>query len=320
MRIGLSLWRVALLALATACTSTPATSPGPGGNNNPPPVTYTPGQSYFGDNDYVEYIAGNLPLIFSAPHGGTLQPSTIAARTAAACGGAATTSADLNTADLALQIRDAFLARTGKYPHIIINRLHRSRMDANREIAEAACGNGQAQEAWRDYHAFIETAKSAIGPMNAGFYTDLHGHGHPIARLELGYDVSAASLRLTDAEIDASGILETGSSIRSFSTQSSLSFSALLRGSTALGTRLAAAGYPSVPSQQDAAPQEGEAYFNGGYSTTRHSCSLTGTICGVQIEGHLTGVRDTPENRAAFATAVAAVYSAYLAPFGIVLP
>ena len=310
--------RATLVAFAAACGK-PATSPGPGGGG-PPAVTYTPGTSYFGDNEYVEYIAGNLPLIFSAPHGGSLQPTAIAARTAAACGGEATTSADLNTADLALRVRDAFVARTGKYPHIVINRLHRNRMDANRDIGEAACGNGQAEEAWRDYHAFIDVAKTAVAAQGAGFYTDLHGHGHAIARLELGYDLSATTLRLADADLDATVVHENQSTLRGFSIQSPLSFSALLRGSTSLGTRLAAAGYPSVPSQQDAAPKEGEAYFDGGYSTERHSCKSAGMICGLQIEANLTGVRDTPENRIAFATGLAAVYSAYLAPFGIVLP
>nr|MBP9196721.1 hypothetical protein [Saprospiraceae bacterium] len=36
-----------------------------------------PGQSYFGFNQYIEYIAGNLPVILSAPHGGDKVPSDI---------------------------------------------------------------------------------------------------------------------------------------------------------------------------------------------------------------------------------------------------
>ena len=50
-----------------------------------PPV-YKAGQSYFGRNGYVEYIAGNTPVILSAPHGGALTPTTIPDRTASACG------------------------------------------------------------------------------------------------------------------------------------------------------------------------------------------------------------------------------------------
>lgn len=304
-----------LFLLACGGENPPPTGGGPTGPVQP--TVYVPGNSYFGDNDYVEYIAGNMPLIFTAPHGGALAPTSIPARTASACGGAATTVSDANTEELARQIKTEFFNRTGKYPHIVINRLHRNRLDANREVGEAACGNAQAQDAWRDYHEFVETAKTKVTTDHQrGWYTDLHGHGHAIARLELGYDLSAITLRLTDPELDASSTFENASSIRVFSQQSSLSFSALLRGPTSLGTLLANAGYPAVPGAQDPAPQAGEEYFSGGYSTERHSCKTTGQVCGVQIEAHMVGVRDTPSNRAAFAGAIATVYATFLAPLG----
>ena len=44
-----------------------------------------PGQSYFGFNQYIEYIAGNLPVILSAPHGGDKVPSDIPDRSCADC-------------------------------------------------------------------------------------------------------------------------------------------------------------------------------------------------------------------------------------------
>ena len=312
--------RLAWLIVLGACGGGNAPPPTGGGGPTGPtqPTVYVPGNSYFGDNEYVEYIAGNLPLIFTAPHGGSVTPSSIPTRTASACGGAAVTTADANTEDLARLIKTEFFNRTGKYPHIVINRLHRSRMDANREIGEAACGNAAAQEAWRDYHEFIETAKSRVSTDHQrGWYTDLHGHGHAIPRLELGYDLGATTLRLPDPELDAASSYETSSSIRVFSQESSLSFSQLLRGQSSLGTLLANAGYPSVPSSQDPAPGAGEQYFSGGYSTERHSCKTSGQICGVQIEAHLAGVRDTPANRAAFAAAIATVYASFLAPLGV---
>ena len=37
--------------------------------------TYLPGVSYFGRSNYIEYIAGDLPIIISAPHGGALIPA-----------------------------------------------------------------------------------------------------------------------------------------------------------------------------------------------------------------------------------------------------
>jgi hypothetical protein len=310
--------RLALLLLLVACGGG-SEPPGEGGGSPCPtqPAVSVPGTSCFGDNDFVEYIAGNMPLIFTVPHGGTLTPGSIPTRTPSACGGEATTTGDLNTQDMARLIKTEFFSRTGKYPHIIISRLHRTRMDANRDIGEAACGNALAQEAWRDYHEFIETAKARVTVEHQrGWYTDLHGHAHTIARLELGYGLSAATLRLSDAELDAASTYETASTIRAFSQQSSLSFSGLLRGQNSLGTLLTNAGFPSVPSAQDPAPDAGEEYFSGGYSVERHGCKTTGQICGIQIEANLVGVRDTPSNRAAFAVAIATAYVAFLTPFG----
>ena len=139
-----------------------------------PSGPYTPGTSYYGRNDYIEYIAGNLPVIFSAPHGGSLTPSEIPDRTDAACGGDAVTGTDTNTQELTRAIRTAFYNRTGKYPHIIINRLHRRKLDANRNITEAACGDPEAEIAWNEFHDFIDVAKNRIlTDYGKGWYTDV---------------------------------------------------------------------------------------------------------------------------------------------------
>ena len=317
-------WLAAGSVLAVgACADAPT-----GLSRTPPPPSlavapgpYAPGASYFGENDHIEYIAGNLPLIFTAPHGGQLEPAGIPLRTDASCGVDVTTVRDANTELLVRDIQQAFLQRTGGYPHIVINHLHRNRLDANRPIEEAACGDPQAEEAWRDYHAFVEAARARIlTDHGKGWYTDVHGHGHDIQRLELGYELSGTTLRRSDAELDGSATFENASSIRTFSQESPLSFSALLRGPTALGTLFTAAGYPAVPSQQDPAPDVGEDYFSGGYNTDRYACSRGGQICGVQIEANFTGVRNNATTRSEFAVALAAVYGEYLQNFGIALP
>ena len=64
------------------------------------PISYVAGQSYLGRNGYIEYVAGNAPVILTAPHGGSLTPGGIPDRTASACGGAATTVTDTNTGEL----------------------------------------------------------------------------------------------------------------------------------------------------------------------------------------------------------------------------
>ena len=282
---------------------------------------YTAGNSYFGRNQYIEYIAGNLPLIFTAPHGGTLTPAEIPDRAAPACGGTATTVRDSNTDELARAVRTAFFNQTGRYPHVIINRLHRQKLDANRDRIEAACNDAEAAVAFDEFHAFVEIAKRRVLlDHGRAWYTDLHGHGHAIARLELGYLLEAEDLRLNDSTLNATSTFENESSIRTFSAQTAASFAAVLRGPSSLGTLLSSAGFPSVPSASDPAPLADQLYFTGGYNTVTHACSTGGNICGVQIESHFAGVRDTQENRLAFATALARVYETFLSVnFGLVL-
>ena len=295
----------------TGTTPTPTIPPGP----------YTPGRSYFGRNDYIEYIAGNAPVIYSAPHGGALVPTEIPDRTAARCGGAATTATDLNTADLVRAMQQRHFARYGTYPHVIIVHLARRKLDANRTDPEAACGNVAAATALAEWHAFIDAAKTTVLQTSGrGWYMDMHGHGHAKQRLELGYLLSGAQLSLSDATLDGNRAFQDTASMRTISEAALPSFSALLRGSSSLGALYAANGFPSVPSPGDPGPA-GDEYFSGGDDTRRHGCgaeatalggTTAGNICGVQIEANLTGVRDTPANRDRFGDATATVVGQFL--------
>lgn len=282
------------------------------------PKDLTPGEPQFGSNEYIEYIPGNLPVIFAAPHGGDLRPSTIPERTDERCGRSIATEKDVNTQELAREIQQEFFERTGKYPHIVINRLHRSKLDANRDIGEAACGAAEAERAWTEFHEFIEISKEQVKQdYDKGWFTDLHGHGHEVQRLELGYLLSGETLRQSDAELDGGGY-ESKTSFRSFSEDSPLSFSELLRGPTSLGTLFESAGYPATPSQADPAPTSSEPFFSGGYNTQVHGCLAGGPICGVQIEHNRDGVRDSEQQVADYAEKLYDVYDTYLSTnFGI---
>lgn len=280
-----------------------------------------PGTSYFGKTEYIEYVAGNAPVIYTAPHGGALAPADIPDRTAARCGGSATTTTDLNTAELVRAMQQRHFARYGTYPHIVINHLARRKLDANRTDPEAACGSAAAETALKEWHAFIDAAKATVlASSGRGWYMDMHGHGHAKQRLELGYLLSAAQLGLSDATLDGNRAFQDTASMRTVSELTPLSFSALLRGPASLGALYAANGFPSVPSPADPSPGADD-YFSGGDDTRRHTCGAeasalggvtAGMICGVQIEANLMGVRDTPVNRDRFADVTASVIGAYL--------
>lgn len=284
-----------------------------------PPVdnpTYSAGQSYFGRNRYIEYLAGSLPVILTAPHGGDLQPGEIPDRTAQPCGGSATVVRDTNTAELVLAIRDTMFARFGAYPHVIISHLNRRKLDPNRPLTEAACGDPEAEIAWSEFQAFVDSAASAVTRRDGrGWYMDMHGHGHAIQRLELGYLVSGANLDRSDDELNANAAFEDASSIRTISKASALTFARLLRGPQSLGALYASNGFPAVPGTTPG--PGGASYFDGGYNTARHTCSIgagsaSAAICGIQIEANFAGVRDSPSSRGRFAAATATVLAAYL--------
>jgi hypothetical protein len=284
-RSGLRVAGIVLGLTVFACAQKSATEPSSPRTTN---CTPTPGATCFGSQNYVELVAGDFPVVISVPHGGAIAPAAIPDRTG-------TTVTDSNTIDLGRSIADAFQSRTGRRPFLVISHLRRTKLDANREIVEAAQSNPTAIQAWTEYHAFIELAIStAASGSSRGFYIDLHGHGHPIQRLELGYLLSSPQLELTDAQLNA-GSYSSSSSLRLAMPFTNSSFAELLRGPTSLGGRLGSAT-PSVPSP-DAKSPGADPYFEGGYSTERHTARLPG----LQIESNFTGVRDTATNRTAFA-------------------
>jgi hypothetical protein len=267
-----------------------------------------PGERYSGRFGFTDYFSGELPVVISAPHGGRLKPGHVADRSYGAM------SEDLNTMDLAMRIRDAIRAETGSYPHIIVSQLHRSKLDPNREILEAAQGDPYAERAWWEFQTFIDEASLRVQEeFGEGFYIDLHGHGHPNQRLELGYMLSASDLTRSDEELDV-GFYIDKSSFRALGSKPGVDFADLIRGPLSLGTLLEAEGFPAVPSQSQPNPG-GEDFLSSGYNTGRHGSRNGGTLSGVQIECNYTGVRDLGTNRQAFADALANVLGPFFAAY-----
>ena len=195
---------------------------------------YTAGSSYLNESKYVEYLPGTLPIVISVPHGGYLMPDTIPDRDCDNC----VYVRDSYTQELARSIRDNFFKETGNYPHMVINLLNRKKFDANRDKADAADGNKTVEKAWSDYHQFINIAKAQIDKdFEKGLFIDLHGHGHKLQRIELGYFLVKDELQLTDSILNTEEYVNK-SSIKNLvnSNLNNLSHSQLLRGNNSLGT------------------------------------------------------------------------------------
>ena len=263
---------------------------------------YQSGKVYFGRENYIEYYAGNLPIILSAPHGGQLTPDEISDRTYG------TFVTDLNTYELTKTIMDSMIVRFGGYPHVILCKLKRTKLDANRDSIEAAQENKYALRAWQEYHHYIEVAKKKItNDQGSGLFLDIHGHGiNPDGfydlRTWLGYLISSEELDQSNGALNTN-LYQSKSSISAWVDSSSYSFIEVLRGKVSFGSILDSLGYKSLPSINDLSP-DGMRYFSGGYNTARHGSRSGGVISSIQIELPKPGIRDNQSTWSSYSRAL----------------
>ena len=270
---------------------------------------YVSGNTYYGTDSLIEYKCGNLPIILSSPHGGYETPATLPDRNCLGCA----TGRDSYTQELTRQIESSILFKTGCYPHVIINRLHRIKLDANRDIIEATDSNLVTETYWHEYMNFIDSARNLVNKkFLKGLFLDIHGHAHVIQRLELGYALSGTDLRKNDSSLNASP-LNTKSSILNlrYSNLNSYSHSQMIRGPHSFGAMIQRRGVPAVPSDSIPHPLVGESFFGGGYNTVKFGSRDGGTIDGIQIESH-SGVRFGFTNRVKYADSLAEAILEYM--------
>ena len=143
-----------------------------------------------------------MPIILSVPHGGREIPSEIPDRSWG------TMVTDDNTYEMSKVIMDTMEARFGARPHVILCRLKRRKLDANRDSLEAAQENRFAHRAWQEYHYYIGSAKKKIeSEFGSGLFLDIHGHGanpdgYYDLRTWLGYLMPGSVLDRSDEELN----------------------------------------------------------------------------------------------------------------------
>ena len=270
---------------------------------------YQSGNVYYGRKSYIEYHAGNLPIILSAPHGGRSTPDEINDRTYG------TLVTDDNTYELTKTIMDSMRVRFGGYPHVILCKLKRTKLDANRDSVEAAQEDKYALRAWQEYHYYIGVAKKKIETdYGSGLFLDIHGHGvNPDGfydlRSWLGYLLSGSELDQSDEVLNTMAY-QSKSSIKAWVDSSSFSFIEVLRGPNSFGAILDSTGFKSVPSVNDPGPG-GMRYFSGGYNTARHGSRSSGTISAIQVELPKPGVRQNQSTWSNFSKSITTTIDRY---------
>jgi len=276
-------------------------------------------------NHYIEYQPGTLNVILSVPHGGVLRPKTIPNRESGDVAdmllsgdqcpkgsqSIIKTKSDLYTVELALLFADALQRHTSRRPHVIINHLHRQKLDCNCDQPEATFGVPEAVVAWNAYHNFIDTAKQAIdGP---GLFIDIHGHGHAERWVELGYTISRKDLNSRQFTAANTSVREL---FRRLSTKKQLTdIQQLIYGPLSLGGLMeTVAGFSivTVPSPQQSSPGNCQ-YFKGGYNVMRHGSRFGGVVDAIQIESPLE--LRLPEARADYADKLGRAVAVFMRHF-----
>ncbi|ELU08827.1 hypothetical protein CAPTEDRAFT_208132 [Capitella teleta] len=266
---------------------------------------------------YVEYVEGTgLPIILISGHGGTLSPERDRPNAGCwdgqkcifrrGCGKTdrtrckTTRSNDLYTKDMTVALREELCGIAGVCPTAIMGNINRRVLDFNREIEEACFGVQSMIDVYNEYYGYLEESKLALN--GSGIIFDIHGHGHDIARAELGYAV-------TKARLNSGNYTENMTSIRNLLERSPYEMDDILRGEHSLGQYLLLEGYDAIPSPVYPSPSD-TSYYSGGYTTKTYGSRNGGSVDAIQIESARSH-REMPEQMyyvKALATAIFKFY------------
>eukprot|EP00092_Neocalanus_flemingeri_P027037 GFUD01029321.1.p1 GENE.GFUD01029321.1~~GFUD01029321.1.p1 ORF type:complete len:315 (+),score=54.52 GFUD01029321.1:304-1248(+) len=249
-------------------------------------------QPIFGTHGLVEYYPGTTNLIISVPHGGEMKPPFLPDRVKVPVevtddelktnketqdddtNHRITTAADIFTQEIAKIMVKEYNIITGQKPYLIMANLHRSKLDPNRPILQAAQGNGVCELVYKEYHEFIRIAKKEV-PV-PGLVIDLHGQNHHQNSIEIGYLFKKSELNNLD-------YMSTVPSIKNLLERTKISTPEMLYGDKSLGSLFEGAGYNAVPSPRQHYPGK-DKYYKGGYITQTHGSSEEGGIDAIQLE------------------------------------
>jgi hypothetical protein len=241
---------------------------------------YTPGISYYGVNQYIEYIAGDMPIIIVAPHAGILEPAILPDIN--------TRGADNGTMELALFMADSLHLKSGGCrPHIIINHLKPSKLNPVHSASDSTISAGTnplALQALQDFHNFIQIAHDKVSnDWGKGHYFELHGNGTAEEWNMVGLGVSKSYLNMTDSVINTR---VNSSTIKNLCTVGGVNFIEVLKGPTSLGGMLDSLGWKSTTSPNYPSPPDSVTFFYAGQNTWRYGSKNSGTIDATHLESY----------------------------------
>src|SRR5580765_8135041 len=128
---------------------------------------------------FVIVRQGQLPIVISAPHGGTTALPGVAERQNR---GAKqfNTGRDLRTLEFAEKLAAAIERELGQAPFVVIAKFERKQVDANRPTADAydAPGASGQKRFYDAYHRALAEARAQVQTtFGRGLLLDIHGQG-----------------------------------------------------------------------------------------------------------------------------------------------
>jgi len=204
---------------------------------------------------------GELPVILSAPHGGTLKIAGVEPRQG---NGMKTgpagffTGRDGGTSELALALADALEDATGKRPYLVVSKTHRKYLDPNRP-SEIAYEDPDAAPVYQRYHNTLQRyCTEILNKHHTGLLLDIHGQGTSSQTVYRGTGNGKTVARLKE---------RFGESAHS--------------GENSLFGTLHRLGWKVYPFPADGKEQSG---FTGGYIVQTHGSHKPNGLDAVQLE------------------------------------
>lgn len=223
------------------------------------------GKSHFGAYGYIEYIAGDGPLIIVAPHGGHLIPKDIPIRVPRPKG-------DANSQEYARGVAREFKDLTGKSAHVIINHIPKQYFGAVSGREDAGRDYPLLEDCWDKLHEFIEAAKTdVIEDWGAGHYLECHTRGgDKQIDVGLGWTRSVLNKSAEPGAKNPRRYLKTRkNTLQNLGKREGVDFLEAVRGKTSLGGLLEGHGYIAIPSPKHPSPGDRH-YFLSGYNCWKH--------------------------------------------------
>jgi Secretion system C-terminal sorting domain len=241
---------------------------------------FTPGTSYFGVNNYIEYIAGDLPIIIVAPHAGNLFPAELPDINSR--------GADNGTLELINFMKNSIPLKTGGCrPHIIINHLSPSKLNpvfAQTDSIMSAGTNTTALMALNQFHNFIQIAHNKVSAdWGKGHYFEFHGNDTSEEWNMIGLGISKTNLNSPDSVILTK---VNQSTVKNLCTTGGANFLEVLKGVNSLGGMLNSLGWKSTTSPSYPAPSDSQTFFYAGQNTWRYGSKDSGTIDATHLESY----------------------------------